>query len=665
MIQSNKERCIAKIISVTAGKFEAELLSNIKSFNVVGFDDIYQFIQLNGYVLIVIEDYYIVASILSIRNKDVPSNYKNNTDENALNKIYSTKLLDLFPIGVLKKDNKKDNFEFGVSNYPLLYSNVLYITEEELNSLFSNKIDEKADYLDIGNWTLMEKYSVKIEINKFFGFHSAILGNTGSGKSCTISALLQSVYAKKEFPKSTFIFFDVNGEYKTAFTKDDDIDSIDNVNLKYLSFTSDQDKTEFTLPLNLLNIEEWQLLLKASEKAQAPILRNALGIYNLCNQNSNDKDKNTHEKEDIKTYLFCKITKLLLTDPDTNFIVSRVIAIFQKLKNDTLNDIQIDKCNFENRSSIECLKFNNTDFFLHFGDIQNLEKFQSYLDNKLQNIEQKNIEFNYKEKDSVNIDLKKLEEYIDLAIMWEEAHGNKQVRDYCSSMITRLKSLQNREEFEFFQKTNNETIDTIDRKQYIESLIYNNKENAKKEENNIIIIDFDNIDDEVIEVVTSILARLFFDYLKKDCKEEKERNSKPLHLVLDEAHRYISNSKGREYFFEANRIFERIAKEARKYGLFLILSSQRPSELNETVLSQCSNFIIHRIQNPNDLFFIKKMTPFISSSILDQLPSIPTQKALIFGTGVNLPVLFKVKTADPMPDSKNNNIVKNWGSAKQ
>ena len=154
----------------------------------------------------------------------------------------------------------------------------------------------------------------------------------------------------------------------------------------------------------------------------------------------------------------------------------------------------------------------------------------------------------------------------------------------------------------------------------------------------------------MIEVVTSILARLFFDYLKKDLKET--RNTKSLHLVLDEAHRYISNSKGREYFFEANCIFERIAKEARKYGLFLILSSQRPSELNETVLSQCSNFIIHRIQNPNDLSFIRNMIPFISPSILNQLSSIPTQEDLIFGTAVNLPVLFKVKTADPTPDSK-------------
>jgi DNA helicase HerA-like ATPase len=164
------------------------------------------------------------------------------------------------------------------------------------------------------------------------------------------------------------------------------------------------------------------------------------------------------------------------------------------------------------------------------------------------------------------------------------------------------------------------------------------------------------MDDEVINVVSSILSRVFFDYVK----QQKERNSKPIHLVLDEAHRYISNTKGYEESFEANKIFERISKEARKYGLFLIISSQRPSEVNETVISQCNNFIIHRIQNPNDLSYIKSMTPFISESVIRQLPSIPRQEALVFGTATNLPVLFKVKDANPLPDSKNNEITKNW-----
>jgi hypothetical protein len=133
---------------------------------------------------------------------------------------------------------------------------------------------------------------------------------------------------------------------------------------------------------------------------------------------------------------------------------------------------------------------------------------------------------------------------------------------------------------------------------------------------------------------------------------------------LEEAHRYISTESGK-VFGDANRIFERIAKEGRKYGMFLLISSQRPSELSRTVLSQCSNFIVHRIQNPEDLSHIRQITPHISDTILKRLPSIPTQHALIFGHAVNLPTTFKVNTADPKPKSDNNEISKNWFREKE
>jgi DNA helicase HerA-like ATPase len=135
-------------------------------------------------------------------------------------------------------------------------------------------------------------------------------------------------------------------------------------------------------------------------------------------------------------------------------------------------------------------------------------------------------------------------------------------------------------------------------------------------------------------------------------------------LVLEEAHRYISEHKN-SHFGEANKIFERVAKEGRKYGLFLMVSSQRPSELSKTVLSQCSNFIVHRIQNPDDLNHIRQMTPHISSNILYRLPSIPTQHALVFGSSVQIPTLFKVNDASPLPNSANSDIIKHWFIKKE
>ena len=647
MIQDKKERCIAKIISINAYKLEAELLAHINSFNINGFDEIYQFIRLNGYVLVCIENDFIVASITSIREKDFNTLAdRDGLNKIKLNKINTSKVLDLFPLGVLEKDQ----FTFGVSNYPSLYSDVLYIKEKELNRLFSsqsnesNKSNKSNRSLEIGTWTLMDKYKVKIDIDEFFGFHSAILGNTGSGKSCTISAILQSIYKTKKYPGSKFIFFDVNNEYTKAFTKGEQGRNkgeknfspmklpcssletpIDNIKFKHFDFENPKNKNQnqeesckFYLPLKLLNIDEWELLLKASSKAQAPILRNALYL--------SGKDKN------IKRRI------IALSIENTYLSSEGAVTKYQRIQG---LKSQLGK------------KYKNIDAGYHskYGSFSRekekkfLEKLNDLIGDKKELFEEFNNPKNGIKIDSIN----ELIDYIDCAIIWEEGNGNNQARDHCSPLITRLQSLSKRKEFDFFKKEET-TQETSDLESYVNNLIA---------DQNITIINFNHIDDEVIEVVSSILSRILFEYLKG----QKSRNKKPIHLVLDEAHRYISNNKGKEYFFEANRIFERIAKEARKYGLFLILSSQRPSELNETVLSQCSNFIIHRIQNPKDLEYIELMTPYISKAIIRQLPSIPRQQGLIFGTATNLPVLFKVKDAYPTPDSQNNKIVENWAKS--
>ncbi len=133
----------------------------------------------------------------------------------------------------------------------------------------------------------------------------------------------------------------------------------------------------------------------------------------------------------------------------------------------------------------------------------------------------------------------------------------------------------------------------------------------------------------------------------------------PVNLILEEAHRYISNDSQKNVI-KSNLIFERVAKEDKKYGLFLLISSQRPSELSKTVLSQCNNFIVHRIQISADLSHIHRITPYTSEATLKKPPSIPTQHALIFGSAINIPTLYKVKNAGPPPLSNNNKVIENW-----
>lgn len=171
----------------------------------------------------------------------------------------------------------------------------------------------------------------------------------------------------------------------------------------------------------------------------------------------------------------------------------------------------------------------------------------------------------------------------------------------------------------------------------------------------IIILDMNSVQDEVVELVSAVIARMLFRLLR----HADPRNRFPVHLILEEAHRYIASTPSR-YAVDASKVFERIAKEGRKYGMFVVVASQRPSELSKTVLSQCSNFVVHRIQNPDDLSQIRQMTPFISEAVLKRLPSLPKQHALVFGTSVNLPTTFRVRDASPRPKSDDTKIVDLW-----
>ena len=622
MTKEDKQRVIGKVVAINSDRFSVELLSGLDNFNVNGYDDIHYFAQLNSYVIVPYQNYYIVAEVSGVREKDLNVPFSNPTEQ-ILSKIQAGKYLEVLPIGTIKDDQ----FDFGVSVYPTLYSDVLYIKEQELDTIFKTNSSKKPigndkyryTSLPIGKSIIFPDYEVKIDIDKFFGSHSAVLGNTGSGKSCTIASMLQTLYKleNNSATGSTFIFFDVNGEYKQAFEN-----LKDNKDIQVTNFSIDTEATneKFQLPHWFLNIDEWALLLKASEKSQLPILRNALGFTQNLSQ------------EIISHIYACNIMYVYEHWESSVTKRQRIISLIDKSK------IAIDYSKLD-------AKFGN------FPTKQEEDNFKISVKNHIKEDVNIDLKFN-----SDYFDFKDLEQALENAILYEEYHGNKQIRDYCSSMITRFKSIKEREDFKFLTTTQNDK--SID--EYIYSLLGIEKpeDNAIKK-NQVIIIDLNSANDETVEVISCVISRLIFEKLKT----AKNRNQFPINLVLEEAHRYISTESGK-IFGDANRIFERIAKEGRKYGMFLLVSSQRPSELSRTVLSQCSNFIVHRIQNPEDLSHIRQITPHISETILKRLPSIPTQHALIFGHSVNLPTTFKVNEANPKPKSDNNEISKNWFKEK-
>ena len=148
---------------------------------------------------------------------------------------------------------------------------------------------------------------------------------------------------------------------------------------------------------------------------------------------------------------------------------------------------------------------------------------------------------------------------------------------------------------------------------------------------------------------------MLFDFRKK--QNEEYRRKQPIHLILDEAHRYIKRDE--QYILKHN-IFERIAREGRKYAIYLFVSSQRPSELSSTVLSQCGNYIIHRIQNELDMKYIYSVLPYYSEDYPIKIRQLVPGEALVFGNFVPMPLLIKVIEANPHPNSDNCIINEEW-----
>ncbi|WP_336741408.1 ATP-binding protein [Aureimonas altamirensis] len=645
MSRDDRKRAIGKVVSVAADRFVVEMHAGTDNFTVVGFDDVHYVARLGSFLMIPVQTDYVVVEVVGLRERDIASAGRG---EGELDKAASAKYLDVVPVGMLPQ-KRGDPFRFGVSIFPSLYADALYALDAELDRVFeTDRPSEPAPGLNgagpvpddatrfralsIGRSVVFEGYDVKVRIDDFFGGHTAVLGNTGSGKSCTVASVLQSLFDKAdEFHArgATFVVFDVNGEYANALMP---LAKEKGIGVAHVVLDGTASDGKFRLPHWFLEQSEWELLLQASERTQIPILRTALGLTGLFRES-------TPEALAIKEHFIatCVIECFRGADGDSPVAkFQRVVSLLQKYPTKDLNTNLLQKygANYQ------------------YGNFSggNLAPFLDEVRKKLR----EDVDLPSYNRAPFTFD--DLEECLDFAILYEEAHGNRQIRDYCSQMFTRFKSLRDRSEYAFmrYDIKPGEAIPTMEA--FLEQLLGLSKNGVNwQKRHQIIIVDMNSIEDEVVELVSSVLARMTFRLLR----QAEPRNRFPVHLLLEEAHRYISETPSK-FAIDASKIYERIAKEGRKYGLFLLVASQRPSELSKTVLSQCSNFVVHRIQNPDDLSQIRQMTPFISDAVLKRLPSLPKQHALVFGTSVNLPTTFKVREAKPLPKSDDAKIRELW-----
>lgn len=520
----------------------------------------------------------------------------------------------------------ESRFVAGTIKKPTLDSRVRVINDDELNIILGSD-DGKSLYL--GHSAIYPDKNVYIDINQFFSNHSAIFGNTGSGKSCSVARIIQNIFLNKQFLayNANLFIFDAYGEYKNAFK----VLPKFNQNYQYKFITSnpvDPEDVQLNIPVFLLTIDDICLLLQADNHHQYTIIERMLKLAKLFS-------KDDEETKKLKNHLIAKaIMSVLFSNQNAAGKKNDIFTIISDCSTPEFNvDTDIQGIGYTRKFS-EC-----------FGIDRNGEFGESVLINEYL---LKFIDDELESKIEVPTDafytLDDLERALSFTLIGDGFLGNRIMQDNAVIMQVRLHSLNNSSNRKFFSFKS-----YINLENYISSLIINNNRRSQ-----IININLEDIDDNLAKTIVKIFSKMLFDFAKR----RRVRAAIPFHLFIEEAHRYVVNDN--DHFLLGYNIFERIAKEGRKYGVMLDLVSQRPVEISETVIAQMSNFCILKMTHPRDLDYINKMLPNISGDIIEKLTSLQSGTMVAFGTAFKIPVIVKMDMPDPAPYSSNCDVVFRW-----
>ena len=627
----NDEREIGRIIFVDSFRVIAEIDKDIKSLTKSFYTGVHPVAQINSYIVIPVGSQEIVAIVTKVTMTEETKEVSTKT---SITLPESKRLLYATMIGRI------ENGEYyqGITSFPSLSNPVWSISPKELDIIFDKtgsfrKDENKSYYISVGESASFPGYEIKIDPDALFSKHLAILGNTGSGKSCTIASLIQAIlfYKDKEVKNAHFIILDTNGEYKRAFEGKNG-EKIGN----YLYIGSDNLK----IPYWFMNSEDFITLFKASEKSQAPILNDTL-LYARNKQRrsiGSPLEDFISKIEDAKRYYNNLLKKYPNKDLDETFnYITKEKELLLKVKEYIINPGDISTIDIDLPIDADAP---------HYFDFKKL--IPEYLEDAM--------------KIGVKTD-SRVKEYCDLMILrmrryfkdprfkflFEEFPGHP------NSLSTFLRFIMGRMGKSLYSKDDElSENELLYLKKYFE-------ECEEGQNHQVIIIDLNLLASEILENITALLGRLILEFLQRVAKHNKDLRGKfPIVFVLEEAHNYIPEKTKGDKESVSKIVFERIAREGRKFGLSLVLASQRPSELSRTVLAQCNSFIVHRIQNPEDQEYIRKIVPSVNEDILRQLPALAQQTALIFGDCVRSPALLKIRQAEPYPRGDDPKFFAHW-----
>lgn len=697
------DRTIGRIVLVDSYKTIIEIDKDLKSLTKTAFTGTYDFARINSYVIIPVGSSKIVGMINRVQ---ITEEAEGPTSKTTIVLPRAKRIMTVTMIGTIEeRPGGRREFYQGVISFPALDNPVWFIEKEELDILFDKSpTDKDSKYrIPIGTSIAFPEYQVRIDPDAFFGKHAAVIGSTGSGKSCTIASILQSILDMKDVKNAHFIILDTNGEYGEVFKGHKQPDDFLHVQ-------------ELKIPYWFMNFDDFRILFKASEGTQAPVLRDA--IIDAKN-----------ESLQIKTYfLEARIIENALRTITTQVertgaqqlhnrrnAAKTLSTLIERVK-DWWNDCQNNKIKDVFKKLEEKLYSMQTNGGIDTSQDQDRIDWDTYRkDMKPDEVENilrisQDIQGNLLNELTMSDITKGYDISVDTPIFFDKTYFRKtslnkamevqpgkedrRLAEYCATLLLRIDSYFNDKRYDFLfheykkhphalasflryvfgrleQAPASNTIseDVKGGLSYLKKFTGNDKKNYQ-----VIIIDLHLLASEILENITALLGRIILDFLQRirgpaEIKDENTGEKKqleetrgefPVVLILEEAQNYIKESKTQEQESPSKVVFERIAREGRKYGLSLVVASQRLNDLSRIVLSQCNSFIVHRLQNPEDLRYFREIVPAIHSILLEQLPSLASQTALILGECVRAPMHIKIRDASPKPQSKNPELWKHW-----
>lgn len=497
-------------------------------------------------------------------------------------------ILSTQPVGYIEESK----FTRGASLIPSPTEPVYIIDPSSLDIIFNSNKDFNFPFGKL----IQNKIDFKIDANKFFSKHIALVGSTGSGKSCTVAKILQDVVgisnkknanvAKQK--NAHVIIFDIHSEYKAAF----DLHNDEKFTLNTLGVDN------LILPYWLLNSDELEaLFLEGNDN-------------NHHNQASQFKravilNKEMHNPGVKVTY-----------DTPVYFNIDEVFNYIFNLNNEV-----IGKLAGEHKPKL------SDKTLVH--DVDKKEYFTKKL------------------------------EFVTSSTAAAEKASNGGFHNEFNRFIPRLETKLGDKRLGFIlrpKKSDTTDYKTGDFETILKQFL------GYVDKSNVTIIDLSGIPFEVLSITVSLISRLVFDFAFHYSKLRHsldEQNDIPFMIVCEEAHNYIPRTGGAEYN-SSKKSIERIAKEGRKYGLSLMVVSQRPSEVSETIFSQCNNFVSLRLTNVNDQNYVKGLMPDNSNAIAEILPNLGQGECLIVGDAVLIPSVVKLEKPNPEPKSQSVNFQDEW-----